>query len=142
MQIHYPTNLELVAGLEPHEQEFWLNELRNLDRLEENYQRKIRYHQISSLDFVVSEDGRETTLQELIPSDSYSGDDNVIKQVEEQLYLEALTELDEKHRIIFKAIFENGLNATKSSQLIGRSDKTAKKYYKEACKQVLKKMQS
>lgn len=128
MQIHYPTNLELVAGLEPHEQEFWLNELRNLDRLEENYQRKIRYHQISSLDFVVSEDGRETTLQELIP--------------EEQLYLEALTELDEKHRIIFKAIFENGLNATKSSQLIGRSDKTAKKYYKEACKQVLKKMQS
>ncbi|HEL2412624.1 TPA: sigma-70 family RNA polymerase sigma factor [Streptococcus suis] len=142
MQIHYPTNVELVDGLEPHEQEFWLNELKHLDRLEENYQRKIRYHQISSLDFVVSEDGRETTLQELIPSDSYSGEDNVIKQVEEQLYLEALTELDEKHRIVFKAIFENGLNATKSSQLIGRSDKTAKKYYKKACKQVLKKMQS
>ncbi|HEM2749450.1 TPA: sigma-70 family RNA polymerase sigma factor [Streptococcus suis] len=142
MQIHYPTNVELVDGLEPHEQEFWLNELKHLDRLEENYQRKIRYHQISSLDFVVSEDGRETTLQELIPSDSYSGEDNAIKQVEEQLYLEALTELDEKHRIVFKAIFENGLNATKSSQLIGRSDKTAKKYYKKACKQVLKKMQS
>ncbi|HEM5208386.1 TPA: sigma-70 family RNA polymerase sigma factor [Streptococcus suis] len=142
MLTHYYTNVELVSNIEPAEQEFWLKVLDDMDRQEENYQRKMRYHQVSSLDFVVSEDGRETTLQELIPSDSYSGEDNVIKQVEEQLYLEALTELDEKHRIIFKAIFENGLNATKSSQLIGRSDKTAKKYYKEACKQVLKKMQS
>ncbi|HGK7342072.1 TPA: sigma-70 family RNA polymerase sigma factor [Streptococcus suis] len=142
MLTHYYTNVELVSNIEPAEQEFWLKVLDDMDRQEENYQRKMRYHQVSSLDFVVSEDGRETTLQELIPSDSYSGEDNVIKQVEEQLYLEALTELDEKHRIIFKAIFENGLNATKASQLIGRSDKTAKKYYKEACKQVLKKMQS
>ncbi|VGU20150.1 RNA polymerase sigma factor, sigma-70 family [Streptococcus pyogenes] len=63
-------------------------------------------------------------------------------EVEEQLYCEALAELDEEHRTVFKAIFENGLNTTKASQLIGRSDKTAKKYYKEACKQVLKKMQS
>ena len=142
MPTHYYTNVELVSNIEPAEQEFWLKVLDDMDRQEENYQRKMRYHQVSSLDFVVSEDGRETTLQELIPSDSYSGEDNVIKQVEEQLYLEAFTELDEKHRIVFKAIFENDLNATKSSQLIGRSDKTAKKYYKEACKQVLKKMQS
>ena len=142
MPTHYYTNVELVSNIEPAEQEFWLKVLDDMDRQEENYQRKMRYHQVSSLDFVVSEDGRETTLQELIPSDSYSGEDNVIKQVEEQLYLEAFTELDEKHRIVFKAIFENVLNATKASQLIGRSDKTAKKYYKEACKQVLKKMQS
>ncbi|HEM5207077.1 TPA: sigma-70 family RNA polymerase sigma factor [Streptococcus suis] len=142
MPTHYYTNVELVSNIEPHEQEFWLKVLDDMDRQEENYQRKMRYHQVSSLDFVVSEDGRETTLQELIPSDSYSGEDYVIKQVEEQLYLEAFTELDEKHRIVFKAIFENSLNDTKASQLIGRSDKTAKKYYKEACKQVLNKIQS
>ncbi|HEL1766065.1 TPA: sigma-70 family RNA polymerase sigma factor [Streptococcus suis] len=142
MQIHYPTNLELVAGLEPHEQEFWLKVLDDMDRQEENYQRKMRYHQVSSLDFVVSEDGRETTLQELVTSDSYSSEDYIIEQIDEQLFQEAISELDMKHRIVFKAIFENGLNATKASQLVGRSDKTAKKYYKEACKQVLKKMQS
>ncbi|WP_162011192.1 sigma-70 family RNA polymerase sigma factor [Streptococcus sp. S784/96/1] len=142
MMTHYPTNIELVSSLETEEQTFWLKLLDDMDREEANYQRKIRYHQVSSLDFIVSNDGRETTLQELIQSNSCSGEDNVIKQVEEQLYLEALTELDEEHRIVFKAIFENGLNATKASQLIGRSDKTAKKYYKESCKQVLKKMQS
>ncbi len=142
MQIHYPTNVELVDGLEPHEQEFWLKVLDDMDRQEENYQRKMRYHQVSSLDFVVSEDGRETTLQELIPSDSYSGEDNVIKQVEEQLYLEALTELDEKHRIAFESMFVNGLTATETSTIIGRTDKTAKKYCLAACEYVLKKIQS
>ena len=91
MPTHYYTNVELVSNIEPAEQEFWLKVLDDMDRQEENYQRKMRYHQVSSLDFVVSEDGRETTLQELIPSDSYSGEDNVIKQVEEQLYLEAFT---------------------------------------------------
>lgn len=142
MPTHYYTNVELVSNIEPAEQEFWLKVLDDMDRQEENYQRKMRYHQVSSLDFIVSNDGRETTLQELIQSNSCSGEDNVIKQVEEQLYLEALTELDEEHRVVFKAIFENGLNATKTSQLVGRSDKTAKKYYKEACKQVLNKIQS
>ena len=142
MPTHYYTNVELVSNIEPAEQEFWLKVLNDMDRQEENYQRKMRYHQVSSLDFIVSNDGRETTLQELIQSNSCSGEDYTIMEVEEQLYCEALAELDEKHRIVFKAIFENGLNATKASQLIGRSDKTAKKYYKEACKQVLKKMQS
>lgn len=142
MMTHYPTNIELVSSLETEEQTFWLKLLDDMDRGEANYQRKIRYHQVSSLDFIVSNDGRETTLQELIQSNSCSGEDYTIMEVEEQLYCEALAELDEKHRIVFKAIFENGLNATKASQLIGRSDKTAKKYYKEACKQVLKKMQS
>ncbi|HEM2765149.1 TPA: sigma-70 family RNA polymerase sigma factor [Streptococcus suis] len=142
MPTHYYTNVELVSNIEPAEQEFWLKVLDDMDRQEENYQRKMRYHQVSSLDFIVSNDGRETTLQELIQSNSCSGEDYTIMEVEEQLYCEALAELDEKHRIVFKAIFENGLNATKASQLIGRSDKTAKKYYKEACKQVLKKMQS
>jgi len=130
MLTHYPTNAELVANLEPDKQEFWLKILNDMDKEEANYQRKIRYHQVSSLDFIVSNDGRETTLQELIQSNSCSGEDYTIM------------ELDEKHRIVFKAIFENGLNATKASQLVGRSDKTAKKYYKEACKQVLKKIQS
>ena len=139
MLTHYPTNAELVANLEPDKQEFWLKILNDMDKEEANYQRKIRYHQVSSLDFIVSNDGRETTLQELIQSNSCSGEDYTIMEVEEQLYCEAL---DEKHRIVFKAIFENGLNATKASQLVGRSDKTAKKYYKEACKQVLKKIQS
>ena len=142
MLTHYPTNAELVANLEPDKQEFWLKILNDMDKEEANYQRKIRYHQVSSLDFIVSNDGRETTLQELIQSNSCSGEDYTIMEVEEQLYSEALAELDEKHRIVFKAIFENGLNATKASQLVGRSDKTAKKYYKEACKQVLKKIQS
>lgn len=142
MLTHYPTNAELVANLEPDKQEFWLKILNDMDKEEANYQRKIRYHQVSSLDFIVSNDGRETTLQELIQSNSCSGEDYTIMEVEDQLYCEALAELDEKHRIVFKAIFENGLNATKASQLVGRSDKTAKKYYKEACKQVLKKIQS
>lgn len=142
MLTHYPTNAELVANLEPDKQEFWLKILNDMDKEEANYQRKIRYHQVSSLDFIVSNDGRETTLQELIQSNSCSGEDYTIMEVEEQLYCEALAELDKKHRIVFKAIFENGLNATKASQLVGRSDKTAKKYYKEACKQVLKKIQS
>ena len=119
MLTHYPTNAELVANLEPDRQEFWLKILNDMDKEEANYQRKIRYHQVSSLDFIVSNDGRETTLQELIQSNSCSGEDYTIMEV-----------------------FENGLNATKASQLVGRSDKTAKKYYKEACKQVLKKIQS
>lgn len=142
MLTHYPTNAELVANLEPDKQEFWLKILDDMDKEEANYQRKIRYHQVSSLDFIVSNDGRETTLQELIQSDSCSGEDYVIKQVEEQLYLEALTELDEEHRIAFKAMFENGLTATETSTLINRTDKTAKKYYLESSKYVLKKIQS
>ena len=102
----------------------------------------MRYHQISSLDFVVSKYGRETTLQEIITSEASSSEDYVIESVNKQLYHEALTELDEEHRIVFEAVFENGLNFTKASQLIRRSDKTAKKYYLEACKHVLKKIQS
>lgn len=138
----YLTNLELVSNLEPAEQDHWLKILDDMDRQEENYQRKIRYHQVSSLDFVVSEDGRETTLQELVTSDSYSGEDCIIEQIEEQLFQEAVSELDMKHRIIFKAMFKDGLSATKASQLIECSDKTAKKYYLEACQHVLKKIRS
>lgn len=142
MLTHYPTNAELVANLEPDKQEFWLKILDNMDKEEANYQRKMRYHQVSSLDFIVSSDGRETTLQELIPSDSYSGEDHIIKQVEDQLYLDALTELDEEHRVAFKAMYENGLTATETGTLISRTDKTAKKYYLESSKYVLKKIQS
>lgn len=142
MPTHYYTNIELVANLEPAEREFWLKVLNDMDRQEENYQRKVRYHGVSSLDFVVSEDGRETTLQELVTSDSYSGEDYVIEQIEEQLFQEAVSELDMKHRIVFKAMIKDRLPATKASQLIGCSDKTANKYYLEACHHVLKKIRS
>ncbi|HFI0293484.1 TPA: sigma-70 family RNA polymerase sigma factor [Streptococcus suis] len=142
MITHYPTNIELVSSLETEEQTFWLKLLDDMDREEANYQRKIRYHQISSLDFVISEDGRETTLQELIKSEAKSGEDAIIEHTDEQLYHEAVTELDKKHRIAFVAMFEDNLTATETSILIGRTDKTAKKYYLEACENVLKKMQS
>ena len=81
MLTHYPTNAELVANLEPDKQEFWLKILDDMDKEESNYQRKIRYHQVSSLDFIVSNDGRETTLQELIQSNSCSGEDYTIMEV-------------------------------------------------------------
>ncbi|HEL0774630.1 TPA: sigma-70 family RNA polymerase sigma factor [Streptococcus equi subsp. zooepidemicus] len=142
MPTHYYTNVELVSNVEPAEQEFWLKVLDDMDRQEENYQRKMRYHQVSSLDFVVSEDGRETTLQELVTSDSYSGEDYIIEQIDEQLFQEAVSELDMKHRMVFKAMYEDSLNATKASQLIGCSDKAAKKYYLEACQYILNKIQS
>lgn len=53
MITHYPTNIEPVSSLEIEEQTFWLKLLDDMDRGEANYQRKIRYHQVSSLDFIV-----------------------------------------------------------------------------------------
>lgn len=137
----YISNNQLLVNLEKNERKRWIKILDDLDREEENYLRKMRYHAISSLDFIVSKNNRNTTLHELIITEQYSAEHYIVDRVNKQLYHEALAELDDEHRIVFIAMFENKLSASKACKLICRSDKTAKKYYLEACKYVLKKLQ-
>lgn len=138
---NHKKNEHLLANFEKNERKRWIKILNDLDREEENYLRKMRYHAISSLDFTVSITNRDTMLHELIITESYSAEHYIIDRVNKQLYHEALAELDDEHRIVFVAMFENKLSASKACKLICRSDKTAKKYYLEACKYVLEKLQ-
>lgn len=137
----YPTTENIISSLPAEQQIIWKTFYNEEKRKEENYQRKLRYHKSqTSLDANISKNSKFTSLHEIIASSSKTGLDYVLEREQYTLFEQFKKDLPKDYKIIFESMFENNMPANKACHLIGKSDKTAQKYYRKSLEYLYRKI--
>ena len=108
----------------------WDEVLRLFDQVDENYERKMRYHGQVSLNFPVGTFSQQAEMMDFVNDNSYRPD----FELEKSMIQKALETLPEKEQTIIIESVLKKQSFVKIGKLVGMSDKTVKRHLLKSLK--------